>query len=165
MRRVFCRDAAECTASPRPSAFYQAAEGGGSCQRKWACIKASRKGQGRVRRGHRPSWAPASHPGVETPSRGGTSLRATGDRDPEESEANCSEVWPPPAAGASVPGGALFTTTAQLPCFLPGVVGASPFKFSEPVRGHLRKERPLTTLRQFYHLRSRDCGLGPSLHT
>lgn len=40
------RDAAEGTASPRPSAFYQAAEGGGSCQRKWACIKASRKGQG-----------------------------------------------------------------------------------------------------------------------
>lgn len=45
------RDAAEGTASPRPSAFYQAAEGGGSCQRKWACIKGIRKGQGPVRRG------------------------------------------------------------------------------------------------------------------
>lgn len=44
------RDVAESTASPRPSAFNQA-EGGGSCQRKWACIKASRKGQGQVRRG------------------------------------------------------------------------------------------------------------------
>lgn len=65
--------------------------GRGSCQRKWACIKASRKGQGPVggKGGHRPSWEPASHPGVETPSRGGASPRVTGDMDPEESEANC----------------------------------------------------------------------------
>lgn len=42
-----------------------------------------------------------------------------GTRDPEESEANCSEVWPPPATGASVLGGAMFTTTALLPGFLP----------------------------------------------
>lgn len=44
---------------------------------------------GGERGGHRPSWEPASHPGVETPSRGGASPRVTGDMDPEESEANC----------------------------------------------------------------------------
>lgn len=41
---------------PRPS------EGGGSCQRKWGRIKEGRKGQGRVRRGRRPEFQPASAP-------------------------------------------------------------------------------------------------------
>lgn len=51
--------------------------------------QSEQEGAGTGHRGHRPSWEPASHPGVETPRRGGTSPRVTGNKDPEESEANC----------------------------------------------------------------------------
>lgn len=119
-------------------------------------------GRGRDRSGgHRPSWAPASHPGVETASRGGTSPRATGDRDPEESEAN-AERWGASSRRCFRSGWGCVYNNNPAPCFLRGVPGASPFKVSESGRGHLREERPLRTLKQFCHLQSGDCGLEPS---
>lgn len=96
--------------------FTLAQEGGGSCQRKWGRIKEGRKGQGQVRGGHRPNFSlQQARPALG--QRG---------RDPEGGGRGC----PSPAhAGVSVRGGATVftTTTAQLPCFLPAVVGASPW--------------------------------------
>lgn len=96
--------------------FTPAQEGGGSCQRKWGRIKEGRKGQGQVRGGHRPN---------SSLQQARPTLGQRG-RDPEGGVRGCPS---PPHAGVSVRGGATMftTTTAQLPCFLPAVVGASPW--------------------------------------
>lgn len=49
----------------QPGSSFLPCEGGGSCQRKWGHIKEGRKGQGQVRRGHRPDFSLQSppHPG------------------------------------------------------------------------------------------------------
>lgn len=98
-------------------------EGGGSCQRKWGHIKEGRKGQGQVRRGHRPGLA-ACKPAP--PRAGGQRPRGRGPGPRKGSEALRLLQSPPIATGVSVWGGAaLLTTAALLPCSLPAVVGVS----------------------------------------
>lgn len=82
---------------------------------------AASKRAGRGRDGQKgvPPRAPACKP---DPAQGG------GVRDPEGGARRYLRLPGPPTAGVSVWGGAaVFTTTAQLPCFLPAVVGASPW--------------------------------------